>query len=139
MKAKNKVSVRINGKEYTLVGLESDDYLKKVASYIDKKLLEVQKKNPKLSTSMIAVLTSVNVADDFFKASENEAAAIEKMEKNSDEMDRLKMQLAQLTREVEILIDKNTSLEKEVARKEIEFCEYKSNYERLPKVKFYSK
>lgn len=137
--AKNRVAVRIGGKEYTLIGLESDDYIQKVASYIDKKLVEVQKKNPKLNSSMIAVLTAVNVADEFFKAVETEVAATEKLDKNMDEIDKLKLQLAQLTREVDLLNDKNSSLAKEVARKDMEFCEYKSSYERLPKVKFYSK
>jgi cell division protein ZapA len=37
MTPKNKVNVRIAGKDYTLVGTESDEYIQKVGLYIDKR------------------------------------------------------------------------------------------------------
>jgi cell division protein ZapA len=136
---KNKVAVKISGKEYTLVGIESDDYMLKVASYIDKKFSEFHKKNPNLNSSMVAVLTSVNIADELFKAVDSEARAIEKIDKYSNEMDRLKLQLSQMTKEIELLNEKNSSLAKDLERKDLELGEYKSSYDIHPKVKFYSK
>jgi len=62
MAEKNKVEVRIAGKDYTLVGCESEEYIQKVALYIDKKMTEIMRMNNKLSTSMASVLTAVNVA-----------------------------------------------------------------------------
>jgi len=52
MAEKNKVEVRIAGKDYTLVGCESEEYIQKVALYIDKKMTEIMRMNNKLSTSM---------------------------------------------------------------------------------------
>ncbi len=65
----NKVIVRINGQEYTMVGKESKDYLLKVAAYVDDRMEEITKSNSKLSTAMAAVLTSLNIADELFKCS----------------------------------------------------------------------
>lgn len=132
MTAKNKVAVKIGGKDYTLVGLESGEYIHQLASYIDKKLIQVQKINPKLSTSMVAVLTSVNVADDYFKSVQTEAAAIEKLDQADEEIQKLRLQLSQLSREIEILNEKNVSMAMELG-------EFKLRYERTPKVRFYSK
>ena len=64
---KNKVLIRICGKEYAIVGQETDEYMQKVSLYIDKKMNEIQRGNNKLSTAQAAVLTSINVADDYFK------------------------------------------------------------------------
>lgn len=65
----NKLIVRINGHEYTMVGNESKDYLIKVADYVDEQMQVIIKANPKLSTTMAAVLTSLNIADELFKCS----------------------------------------------------------------------
>jgi len=67
MGRKNKIIIRINGQEYPIVGYEKKEYLLKVASFVDEKMAEISKKNTRLSTSMIAVLTSINVADQYFK------------------------------------------------------------------------
>ncbi|MDF2674403.1 MAG: zapA [Clostridiales bacterium] len=65
---KNKVIVRINGSEYTLMGEDSEDYLFSIANYVDKKVREVLVSNSKHSTTSAAVLTSLTLADDLFKA-----------------------------------------------------------------------
>lgn len=65
---KNKVIVRINGSEYTLMGEESEDYLFSIANYVDKKVKEVLQSNSKHSTTSAAILTSLTLADDLFKA-----------------------------------------------------------------------
>ncbi|MFL0194590.1 cell division protein ZapA [Clostridium sp. WILCCON 0269] len=63
----NVVTVFINGIEYNLKGDEQEEYLHKVASYVDKKVKSVLKNNGKLSTSSAAILSAVNVADDMLK------------------------------------------------------------------------
>lgn len=65
---RNKVVVRINGSEYTLMGEDSEDYLFSIANYVDKKVKEVLQSNSKHSTTSAAVLTSLTLADDLFKA-----------------------------------------------------------------------
>lgn len=63
----NVVTVRINGIEYNLKGEEQEEYLHRVASYVDKKVKNILENNSKLSTSSAAILSAVNVADDMLK------------------------------------------------------------------------
>lgn len=67
----NKVMVRINGAEYPMVGEKSERHMLSVASYVDKEMAKSMEKNPKLSTSVAAILTALNIADVFFECSES--------------------------------------------------------------------
>jgi len=67
---KNKVSVRIAGSEYVITGNESPEYIQKVALFVDRKLMEITRKNHLLSTSMASVLASINMADEVFRLRE---------------------------------------------------------------------
>ncbi len=64
---RRKTTVRINGQEYVLAGEEPEEYMHEVAIYVDKKMSEIAKKYDKLSTSMVAVLASINIADELLK------------------------------------------------------------------------
>ena len=59
---KIKTVVKIAGKEYTIVGSESEEYIHRVAIYVDKKMNEISQ-HMNLSTLMQAVLTAINLAD----------------------------------------------------------------------------
>ena len=41
MAEKNRVEVRIAGKDYILVGSDTDEYIQKIALYVDKKMNEI--------------------------------------------------------------------------------------------------
>lgn len=66
---KNRVKISIDGKSFTLVGEESEEHMRRVASYIDEKMTEVREKAVAVTmdSSLAYVLTSINVADDYFK------------------------------------------------------------------------
>lgn len=66
---KNRVKISIDGKGFTLVGDESEEHMRQVASYIDEKMTEVREKAVAvtLDSSLAYVLTALNVADDYFK------------------------------------------------------------------------
>ena len=51
-----KVTVKINGIEYSLKGREDENYLKEVAEYVNSKMNEIKTKNPLLSTVDSGVL-----------------------------------------------------------------------------------
>ncbi|WP_123054332.1 cell division protein ZapA [Clostridium sp. JN-1] len=63
----NVVTVKINGVEYNLKGDEQEEYLHKVAVYVDKKVKNIAESNSKLSTASAAILSAVNIVDDMFK------------------------------------------------------------------------
>lgn len=67
MTQKNKVVVKIMERDYTLVSEDSREHMQRVANYVDDKMHETFEGNKKLSTSMIAVLTALNIADELHK------------------------------------------------------------------------
>lgn len=70
MSAKTDTEVIIGGKVFTLSGYESEEYLQKVASYINNKMAEYGRvdsfRRQPLDTQ--SVLLQLNIADDYFKA-----------------------------------------------------------------------
>lgn len=64
---KNKISIEINGRNYTLCGEEPADYLFRVGKYVDDKLSVLSAANPMLSTTDAAVLVAVNIADELLR------------------------------------------------------------------------
>lgn len=72
MSPANNTKVLIGGNVYTLSGEESEEYIQRVALYINNKLDEIQQtENAKqLNTRLLSVLLDINIADDYFKAKE---------------------------------------------------------------------
>ena len=70
MSAKTNAEVIIGGKVYTLSGFESEEYLQKVASYINAKINEIDEVDAfrRFPNEMKATLIELNIADDYFKA-----------------------------------------------------------------------
>ena len=128
---KNKVEVRIAGCDYTLVGNESEEYIQKIGLYVDKKMNEILKANSKLSTSMAAVLTAINVADDFFKTYESEESLREELEQCKQELEKLKAERQKLISANKLLSEKNTSLQMELVKRETELKEVRNSLEKV--------
>lgn len=70
MSAKTNAEVIIGGKVYTLSGYESEEYLQKVAAYINNKRSEfdAMEDYKRLPADMKFTLLELNIADDYFKA-----------------------------------------------------------------------
>lgn len=81
----NRATVRIGGREYTMKGFVSEEYIHKVAIYVDKKMEEVRERQPALSTTMLAVLTAINLADEIMQQREE----IEKLKQEINELKKL--------------------------------------------------
>ena len=83
MAEKTSAEVIIGGKVYTLSGYEGEEYLQKVATYINNKLGEFQgmEELRHLSGDMKATLLQLNIADDYFKAKTQVEREIEQKEK----------------------------------------------------------
>lgn len=69
MNKMNNIEVIINNKRYTLRGYESEEYLQKVATYINNKHSEFKKQDAYklLDSEMKNILMEINIADDYFK------------------------------------------------------------------------
>jgi cell division protein ZapA len=86
MSAKKSAEVIIDGKVYTLSGYEEEDYLQKVATYINGKINEFQSVESfkRLPQDTKSTLIELNIADDYFKAKEQ----IEKQELELDQKEK---------------------------------------------------
>ena len=69
MENKTKTVVRICGSDYTLMGTESEEYMQKISLYVDKKMRTIAT-NPHLNNVQIAVLSAINMSDDYHKVKE---------------------------------------------------------------------
>ena len=69
MAAKNDIDITIGGKTFTLSGVESEAYLREVASYLNEKLRNFSDDAAywKLPNDMRNVMLQLNLADDYFK------------------------------------------------------------------------
>ena len=70
MSSKNNTDVILGGKVFTLSGYESEEYLQKVAAYINNKLNEFGREDSfrRQSVEVRTNLIYLNIADDYFKA-----------------------------------------------------------------------
>lgn len=77
--------VIIGGKVITLSGNESEEYLQKVASYINNKLADLAKNDSFKRTpqDMQSVFLALNIADDYFKA-KRQISSLEEQLDNKD-------------------------------------------------------
>jgi len=78
MNERHKVIVKINGRDYSIIGEEPESYIRGIGQYIDELICEVLGKNSKLSESMATVLAAFTLADDLNKA-RKENAELEKI------------------------------------------------------------
>ncbi len=91
MTVKNKVIVRILGQEYTIRSDESREFVQKVANLIDDKMRAIYEKNKKFSTSWIAVLTALNVGDDYLKLEQEKEQLLYRLENPEGELKTMKI------------------------------------------------
>ena len=64
---KQKITVSVAGKAYTLVSSDPPEYVRRVAAYVDRKLRETMTVT-NLPGSQAAVLTCFNLAEELMKA-----------------------------------------------------------------------
>lgn len=95
MSVKTDTEVIIGGKVFTLSGYESEEYLQKVASYINNKIAEYNKvdsfRRQPLDTQN--VLLQLNIADDYFKAKKQISLLEEEIQGKEKELYNLKHEL----------------------------------------------
>ena len=129
MSSKNKTEVLIDGKIYTLSGYESEEYLQRVATYINNKLAELKKLDgyARLSQELKSILLVLNVADDYFKAKNQVEMVEEELAQKDQELYDLKhelistqIKLEEATKELEALKEQTTEYQKQIVKLETE-------------------
>lgn len=86
MAEKHSIKVMIDGKAITLSGYESEEYLQRVAFYLNNKIAELHsmKGFGRLTQDMKSMLLEFNIADDYFKAK----SQVDSMEQDLENKDQ---------------------------------------------------
>jgi len=72
----SKIKVEIFGTSYILRGESDTEYMQKLASYVDRKMREIQDGTGIISTAKIAILAALNITDELCKANPEKKEAI---------------------------------------------------------------
>ena len=95
MSPKTDTEVIIGGKVFTLSGYESEDYMQKIASYINGKITEYGKLDGfrRQPLDKQNILLQLNIADDYFKAKKQISILEEELQGKEKELYDLKHEL----------------------------------------------
>lgn len=136
MSSKNNTEVILDGKIYTLSGYESEEYLQKVASYINNKISELKSTEgySRLSPDMQKALLELNIADDYFKAKKQADSLENEIELKDKQLYDVKhdviglqIKLESAEKEAESYHNEINELQKQIVRLETQINEKKKN------------
>lgn len=88
---KTRTVVKICGKEYMMAGYESEEYIHRVAIFVDRKMSELKDQYVNLNPGTLSVLTAINIADDVLKLQERFDELAKEYEALSEELKRRKI------------------------------------------------
>ncbi len=144
MAQKHTVEVLIDGRVYNLGGYESEEYMQKIANFINSKLEEVKKLEnyPYQSIELRHILMYINLGDEYFKARKKSDSLQEEIELKDRLLYDLKHELidAQLTSEgsektLQELQKENSDLKKKLLKLETELKALKEAEKTVPEKK----
>ena len=127
MAIKTDTEVIIGGKVFTLSGYESEEYLQRVASYINNKLSEYSKLDAfrRQPLDRQCVLMELNIADDYFKARKQVSLLEEELKAKEKELYDLKHELIASQIKLENTEKSLKAMQKDLIRMETELSESK--------------
>ena len=120
MAVKNTAQVIIGGKIFTLGGYESEEYLQRVAAYMNNKITELSElpgysRQPMETKHM---LLSLNISDDYFKAKKQAEVFEQDLQQKDQEMYDLKHELIDLRLKIDESRKQQQSIQEEKAKLE---------------------
>ncbi len=95
MTGKSEIEVIIGGKVYYISGYESEEYLQKVASYINSKISDFEGEDAykRLNGQYQNLLLLLNMADDYFKAKNKISLLEDEVRSKDDDLCNIKHEL----------------------------------------------
>ncbi|MEG1583627.1 MAG: cell division protein ZapA [Anaerovorax sp.] len=134
----NRVSVKIYGQEYTIAGEKSREHIIRVADHVDSKMHEIAKSIPSGPVSALAVLSAVNIADEYFSIMQNTSdirKQNEQLEKDTNHYiqlwDEAKKSFLQYKEDTQQVMDQKEEMQVLYNEKVLEFEELKRSYKEL--------
>jgi len=83
---KKAIEVSIMGQKFMVRSESDEDYVSRVAGYVDGKVNEVLTNTKSVASAQVALLTAMNIADEFFKYRQVKGDKLNKIEKKIQDM-----------------------------------------------------
>ena len=96
---KNRIVVTIGGRDYTMVAVENEEYVRRCAELVDRQLREVVQ-GGRLSQTDAAVLAAANMADEMLKQQLSTENLRRQLKGYLDEANKAKSELSECKREL---------------------------------------
>ncbi len=115
MTSKNFTQVLIGGKIYTLGGYESEEYLQRVAGYLNGKISEVKTLDgyQRMTPEMKSLVLNLNTADDYFKLKKQADELGDQIAQKDKELYEIKHELISAQMKLESVQNELDSLKNE--------------------------
>lgn len=83
------VEISILGHKYTVKGDAHEEYIKKLALYVDEKLQEIHASNPNMTPLKASILASLNIADELHRLKEDHDRSAQIIEEKTNALSGL--------------------------------------------------
>ena len=83
------ISVEIHGQRYPIRSTLDQDYVTRLASYVDEKMRAAADQTPTGDSLRLAVLTALNVADELFRCRDISRASNGELAERAGELERI--------------------------------------------------
>jgi cell division protein ZapA len=83
------ISVEIHGQRYPIRSTLDQEYVARLASYVDEKMRAAAESTPTGDSLRLAVLTALNLADELFRCREGSRARSGELAERAGELERL--------------------------------------------------
>lgn len=111
MTEKKKIEIIIDGRNFTVVGGDNEEYVRNLAYYVDKKIRDLTSKNERLSQPMAATLAALNIADELYKTKDQLKGLENKAKDPLEKYDSLCSELEEAKEKIQELRKRNSEVE----------------------------
>jgi cell division protein ZapA len=83
------VRIEVFGNEYNIRGQADPEYITRVAAYVDQKMRETNERLALPSISQVAILASLNIADELFRERDERRRAAQEVRDRAEHLEEL--------------------------------------------------
>lgn len=129
MDEKKKITVTINGRNYTLRHDETDEYVHRIVQFLNNKVAAVSRGGLQLGEQTALVMSSITITDELFKTQKNFNTLKNEIKRMMDEYDKLKLENQELEKQYLKISEDYEEINKKLIIKQVEFNEYRKSVE----------
>lgn len=135
MEEQSRVTVKVYGQEFTISGDQPRAHIMKIADHVDRRMHELAGEIPSCSTGMLAMLTAVNTADEYYQVQNSieelkvKNAQLEKDAQHYVQLwDEAKKNFLQHKEDAQQAIEQKDALQRQLGEKIEELRELRAQY-----------